>query len=77
MSGQLKRNSHLPQADCFSVISIEGKEFVESGQTVYLKCNTTEGDRMPEDLDWFKDGDKIEATEYPNIVITKFRYPLL
>ncbi|BFY98432.1 hypothetical protein BsWGS_01471 [Bradybaena similaris] len=56
------------------IISIEGKEFVESGQTVYLKCNTTEGDRMPEDLDWFKDGDKIESTEYPNIVITKFRF---
>ncbi|CAG5127021.1 unnamed protein product, partial [Candidula unifasciata] len=52
-------------------ISIEGKEFVESGQKVYLKCNTTEGDKIPEDLDWFKDGDKIEANEYPHIFITK------
>ncbi|KAH9508419.1 hypothetical protein Btru_055199 [Bulinus truncatus] len=54
-------------------IRIEGKSFVESGQSVYLKCNTTEGDRIPDDVDWFKDGDKIEAKEYPNVVITKFR----
>uniref|UniRef100_A0A2C9M683 Ig-like domain-containing protein n=1 Tax=Biomphalaria glabrata TaxID=6526 RepID=A0A2C9M683_BIOGL len=54
-------------------IRIEGKSFVESGQSVYLRCNTTEGDRIPDDVDWFKDGDKIEAKEYPNVVITKFR----
>ncbi|XP_035826510.1 kin of IRRE-like protein 2 isoform X2 [Aplysia californica] len=55
------------------VISIEGQEFVESGQTVYLRCNTTEGDRIPDDVDWFKNGDKIDQSTYPNVVITKYR----
>ncbi|BFZ01502.1 hypothetical protein BsWGS_04540 [Bradybaena similaris] len=63
----IEKPSHKP------VISIEGKEFVESGQKVYLKCNTTLGDKIPDDLDWFKDGDKIEANEYPHIFITKYR----
>ncbi|RUS83269.1 hypothetical protein EGW08_008949 [Elysia chlorotica] len=55
------------------VINIEGKKFVEHGQTVYLRCNTTEGDRVPEDVDWFKDGDKIDDTLYPKVFITKHR----
>ncbi|GFO36480.1 neuroglian [Plakobranchus ocellatus] len=57
----------------FAVIHIEGKRFVEHGQTVYLRCNTTEGGRTPEDIDWFKDGDKIEKKLYPKVFITKHR----
>ena len=56
-----------------AAISLEGKEYVESGETVYLVCNSTEGSRVPDDVDWFKDGDKIDKEKFPHIVITKFR----
>ncbi|KAL8617778.1 hypothetical protein ACOMHN_062532 [Nucella lapillus] len=52
-------------------ISLEGREFVDSGQSVYLKCTSTEGSRIPDDVDWFKDGDKIDTEMYPNVIITK------
>ncbi|GFO36944.1 kin of irre-like protein 2 [Plakobranchus ocellatus] len=55
------------------VITIEGKKFVESAQTAYIRCNATEGNRFPHDIDWFKNGDKIDSMTYPNIVITKYR----
>ncbi|GFR91202.1 roundabout-like protein 1 [Elysia marginata] len=55
------------------VITIEGRKFVESAHTAYIRCNATEGDRYPEDIDWFKNGDKIDSLSYPNIVITKYR----
>ncbi|RUS73966.1 hypothetical protein EGW08_018281, partial [Elysia chlorotica] len=55
------------------VITIEGKKFVESAHTAYIRCNATEGNRFPEDIDWFKNGDKIDSMSYPNIVITKYR----
>nr|KAG5686123.1 hypothetical protein BaRGS_033792 [Batillaria attramentaria] len=50
-----------------------GKEFVESGESIYLLCNTTEGNRIPDDVDWFKDGTKINKREFPHIIITKYR----
>lgn len=58
---------------CLAAIALEGKEYVESGESVYLLCNTTEGSRVPDDVDWFKDGDKIDKQKYPHVVITKFR----
>ncbi|XP_076465226.1 zwei Ig domain protein zig-8-like isoform X2 [Babylonia areolata] len=54
-------------------ISLEGREFVDSGQTVYLKCTSTEGSRVPDDVDWFKDGDKVDSEKYPHVTITKIR----
>lgn len=54
-------------------ISLMGKEYVESGESVYLLCNTTEGSRVPDDVDWFKEGDKIDGEKYPHITITRFR----
>ncbi|KAK7455934.1 hypothetical protein BaRGS_00039424, partial [Batillaria attramentaria] len=55
------------------LISLMGKEFVESGESIYLLCNTTEGNRIPDDVDWFKDGTKINKREFPHIIITKYR----
>jgi len=39
-----------------SVISISGKEFVNSGETIVLVCNVTGITDIPQDVDWFKDG---------------------
>ncbi|XP_076444210.1 zwei Ig domain protein zig-8-like isoform X2 [Babylonia areolata] len=54
-------------------ISLEGKEFVESGDRIRLVCNSTEGSRVPEDVDWFKNGDKISSEQFPHVLMTKFR----
>lgn len=63
----------IPKPVYRPAIALEGKEYVESGESVYLLCNTTEGSRVPDDVDWFKDGDKIDKQKYPHVVITKFR----
>lgn len=65
----------IPKPVYRPAISLEGKEYVESGESIYILCNTTEGSRVPDDVDWFKDGNKIEKEKFPHIVITKFRKP--
>ena len=39
-----------------SDIVIRGRKFVNSGETIHLVCNITGVTDMPQDLDWFKDG---------------------
>jgi hypothetical protein len=58
---------------CAAAISLEGKEFVESGERVMLRCNATDGHRAPDDVDWFKTGDKIEPAKYPHVRIDKYK----
>ena len=36
-----------------------------------LVCNATGGNHIPEDIDWFKEGDKIDSEKYPDIITTK------
>ncbi|ESO88169.1 hypothetical protein LOTGIDRAFT_165912 [Lottia gigantea] len=54
-------------------ISVKGKEYVEHGDSIVLECNATGGPHIPEDIDWFKNGDKIDSHKYHNIIVTKFR----
>ena len=44
-----------------TVISIEGKRYVDLGEKIHLICNASGGPRIPEDIDWFKDGDMVSA----------------
>ncbi|XP_046576643.1 zwei Ig domain protein zig-8-like [Haliotis rubra] len=54
-------------------VTIEGKEFPNLGEEIRLTCNATGGPHIPEEIDWFKEGDKIDSHKYPNILITKYR----
>ncbi|XP_067665825.1 neurotrimin-like isoform X2 [Haliotis asinina] len=54
-------------------ISVVGSTYVDYGDPIKLICNATGGPHIPEEIDWFKDGDKIDAHKYSDIVITKYR----
>ena len=43
------------------------------GDSIHLICNATASQRIPEEIDWFKEGDKIDSTRFKHIVITKYR----
>lgn len=49
-----------------------GTQVVEKGNAIILECNATGGDYPPEDVDWFKDGQKINADAASKIDITKY-----
>ncbi|BFY97064.1 hypothetical protein BsWGS_00103 [Bradybaena similaris] len=54
-------------------VVVSGAEFVDRNEPIKLQCNAT-GPKIPEDIDWFKDGTKLDtrATKNPNIIITKY-----
>ncbi|XP_060566297.1 immunoglobulin superfamily DCC subclass member 3-like isoform X3 [Ruditapes philippinarum] len=56
-----------------NAISIEGPQFVDKGKKLVLTCNATGQMFPPEDIDWFKDGQKIKESERKGISIAKFR----
>ena len=47
----------------FSEIVVRGKPFVTSGDTIRIVCNVTGTTDMPQDLDWFKNGNMIHTKE--------------
>ncbi|XP_005100752.1 zwei Ig domain protein zig-8 [Aplysia californica] len=55
-------------------VVLTGEEFVDSNERIKLVCNATGGDKIPEDIDWFKDGTKLDSTKSrdPKIVLTKY-----
>ncbi|XP_035827097.1 zwei Ig domain protein zig-8 isoform X2 [Aplysia californica] len=55
------------------VISITGKRYVNLGERIHLVCNASGGVRIPDEIDWFKAGDKIDSVKYRNIVIEKYQ----
>lgn len=57
----------------FSAISIEGPQFVDKGKKLVLTCNATGEMFPPEDIDWFKNGEKIKQNQNRGITIAKFR----
>ncbi|XP_060072117.1 zwei Ig domain protein zig-8-like [Ylistrum balloti] len=56
-----------------AAIKITGKKFVEKGEPIVLNCNATDY-YAPHDIDWFKDGDKLDSDEIKGIEITKSLY---
>ncbi|KAK7484483.1 hypothetical protein BaRGS_00024239, partial [Batillaria attramentaria] len=55
------------------LISITGKRYVDIGEEIHLVCNVSGGSRIPEDIDWFKDGDMIDSFKYPRVLIAKYQ----
>ncbi|XP_067665064.1 zwei Ig domain protein zig-8-like isoform X2 [Haliotis asinina] len=53
-------------------IQITGQEFVEQGKKIYLICNATGKEHSPDDLDWFKNGNKLTTEFVRKIYIRKF-----
>lgn len=53
-----------------SDISLTGTTFVNVGDPVFLICNVSGGDYIPEDIDWFKDGNEIKS-DAVRVKITK------
>ncbi|XP_059173100.1 uncharacterized protein LOC131953760 isoform X2 [Physella acuta] len=54
-------------------ISITGKRFVDLGEKIHLVCNASGGPRVPDEIDWFKGGDKIDSTKYRHVTIDKYQ----
>ncbi|XP_041375527.1 uncharacterized protein LOC121388301 [Gigantopelta aegis] len=54
-------------------IFVSGRKYVDQGEPIRLVCNATGGRHTPEDIDWFKNGDKIGRSKYHNIIVTKYR----
>ncbi|XP_067667725.1 leucine-rich repeats and immunoglobulin-like domains protein 1 isoform X1 [Haliotis asinina] len=56
-------------------IRISGEKYVEKGQKINLTCNATGEEHPPDDLDWFKNGDKL-STNYGNGIFIQKRVSL-
>eukprot|EP00106_Octopus_bimaculoides_P017621 XP_014785063.1 PREDICTED: Down syndrome cell adhesion molecule-like protein Dscam2 isoform X2 [Octopus bimaculoides] len=56
-------------------IQVSGKSYIEKGDPIKLVCNTTGSEYPPLDLDWFKDGNKINADSAKKIKIDKRHFP--
>ncbi|XP_046354793.2 kin of IRRE-like protein 2 isoform X1 [Haliotis rufescens] len=52
-------------------IRISGEKYVEKGQMINLTCNATGEEHPPDDLDWFKNGDKLSSSITDQIAIQK------
>ena len=48
-----------------------GTEYVEKGTTVHLVCNATGKPDPPHDVEWFKNGAKVNSNVESGILITK------
>lgn len=57
-----------------TAVVLMGNEFVDRNEPIRLRCNAT-GPKIPDDIDWFKDGTKLDtrATKSQNIIITNYR----
>ncbi|XP_067667724.1 kin of IRRE-like protein 2 isoform X2 [Haliotis asinina] len=52
-------------------IRISGEKYVEKGQKINLTCNATGEEHPPDDLDWFKNGNKLSSSIKDQIAIQK------
>ncbi|XP_076101268.1 zwei Ig domain protein zig-8-like isoform X2 [Mytilus galloprovincialis] len=52
-------------------IRISGTEFPEKGSSIKLFCNATGTPNPPDDIQWFKDGEKLFSDPYEKIYIKK------
>ena len=61
----------LQLSNCFpSGIYIHGRDEVKIGDAIHLTCNVSGVTDLPQDVDWFKDGDLIRPRSR-EIIITK------
>lgn len=56
-----------------AAIQITGKRYVDKGEPILLSCNATDY-YAPHDIDWFKDGDKLDSDRKRGIEISKSLY---
>lgn len=54
-------------------IHMAGNQYVDVGDTISLQCNATGVDYIPEDVDWFKDGNEIRQNPLTKIFIRKYQ----
>lgn len=52
-------------------IQITGPQYIERDESFVLQCNATGEDHAPDEMDWFKDGHKINSDINKRIKITK------
>ncbi|XP_041374057.1 immunoglobulin heavy variable 1-18-like [Gigantopelta aegis] len=52
-------------------IVITGAKYVEKDSPIKLTCNATGEDHAPDEIDWFKNGDKLETNYARQIYIQK------
>ncbi|XP_041363298.1 lachesin-like isoform X2 [Gigantopelta aegis] len=52
-------------------IKIKGAKYVEKGMNVRLTCNATGAVHPPDEIDWFKNGDKLETNYARKVYIQK------
>ncbi|XP_052796916.1 zwei Ig domain protein zig-8-like isoform X1 [Mya arenaria] len=71
---QISRDSDDPAMNPSYVmpeIFLSGKEYVNSGETIYLVCNVTGNTDIPQDVDWFKNGHLLRSHVSKKIKIVK------
>ncbi|KAK7011962.1 lachesin [Biomphalaria glabrata] len=71
----LKQDHNVPDLVKSPDIFISGTTFVEKGDPIYLACNASGHLGPPEDLDWFKDGQKLSPDGIRQVKINKFKVP--
>ncbi|XP_050402160.1 hemicentin-2 [Patella vulgata] len=54
-------------------IVVKGRQLVEKGDELKLVCNTTGKFRMPDDVNWYKDGQPINSSRFSHVVVTNYR----
>ncbi|XP_055888684.1 zwei Ig domain protein zig-8-like isoform X2 [Biomphalaria glabrata] len=54
-------------------VTLTGTQFVERGGQIQLQCNATGGMQIAEEIDWFKDGNIIEGSNFKDYVIFTYR----
>ncbi|KAK7496895.1 hypothetical protein BaRGS_00011875 [Batillaria attramentaria] len=53
-------------------IQISGQNYVDEGERIFLQCNATAEDQPPEDLDWFREGNRLQTSETKGVFIRKY-----
>lgn len=57
--------------DFFSEIQITGSQFVEKGDRIVLQCNATGEYYPPDEMDWFRNGERLSSQRHRGVRISK------
>lgn len=52
-------------------IQITGSQFVEKGDRIVLQCNATGEYYPPDEMDWFRNGEKLSSERHRGVRISK------